>query len=220
MIENAGCIETKNVLAYNIHPDRFALPKTIKRLLKRQGEHLSVRQVDRKRTTEELALLRDIFNDAWSNNWGFVPFTEEEFMTIGKELFMIVPKEFSVVAEADGEPAAFLVMLPNLNEAIADLNGRLLPFGWARFLWRLKVKHVKTARILLMGVRKKYQDTLLGPALAFMAIQSIHGPGSAYGLEDVEMSWILEDNQAMRNIIEKVGGHVTKTYRMYEKSLV
>jgi hypothetical protein len=219
MIEAAGYSAAQDTLAYEVEREKFALPKTVQRLLQRQGGNMRMRQVDRKRTAEELEVLRDIFNDAWANNWGFVPFTKEEFSAVGKELFMIVPPDFTVIAETEGRPAAFLVLLPNLNEAIADLDGKLFPFGWAKLLWRLKVRHPRTGRIALMGVRQQYQNTLVGPAMAFLMIQSLYAPAKRLGLEKVEMSWILEDNQAMRNIIEKVGGHITKRYRMYGKSL-
>ena len=219
MIESLGYSREQDVLAYEIGREAFALPKTVQRLLMRQRENMTLRQVDRKKTAEELETLRDIFNDAWANNWGFVPFMREEFSAVGKELFMIVPPEFTLIAEADGQPAAFLVTLPNLNEAIADLDGRLFPFGWAKLLWRLKVRFPKTGRIALMGVRQQYQNTLLGPALAFLMIDGIYKPAIKRGMQKVEMSWILENNHAMRNIIEKVGGKATKRYRMYGKSL-
>jgi hypothetical protein len=219
LIEGLGYSGEQDTLAYEIDREHFALPKTVQRLLIRQGGNMKLRPVDRKKTDEELEILRDIFNDAWANNWGFVPFTHEEFSAIGKELFMIVPPDFTLVAEADGEPAAFLIMLPNVNESIADLNGRLFPFGWAKLLWRLKVRFPKGGRIALMGVRRHYQNTLLGPALAFLLIQGIYAPAKKMGIGRVEMSWILEENHAMRNIIEKVGGRVTKRYRMYGKRL-
>ncbi|MFC1796553.1 N-acetyltransferase [Pseudomonadota bacterium] len=219
-IKACGFESAQDTLAYEIEAEKFAMPETIQRLLQRLEGKITVRQVDRKNTPAELEVLRSIFNDAWSENWGFVPFTKEEFQAVGKELFMIVPPDFSWIAEADGEPAAFVVLLPNLNEAIADLNGRLFPFGWARLLWRLKVRSPKTGRIPLMGVRKKYQQTRLGPALAFASFQSLHEPAMGRGMKKVEMSWILEQNKAMRNIIEKVGGVTSKKYRMYRKPLV
>ena len=104
-------------------------------------------------------------------------------------------------------------------ELIADLNGRLLPFGWAKLLWRLKVNFPKSGRVPLMGVRQKYQNTRFGPALAYMTIKGVVDAGKAKGLERVEMSWILEHNHGVRNIIESVGGEITKRYRMYEKEL-
>jgi hypothetical protein len=218
-IKNQGFEQAQDTLSYEMKAERFAMPESVQRLLQRLAGKITVRQVDRKNTSAELEIMRSIFNDAWSENWGFVPFTEEEFQAVGKELFMIVPPEYSWIAEADGEPAAFIVLLPNLNEAIADLNGKLLPFGWARLLWRLKVRSPKTGRIPLMGVRKNYQNTRLGPALAFLTMRALSEPVLERGLERAEASWILEQNQPMRNILEKVGAVVTKRYRMYRKTL-
>ncbi len=132
---------------------------------------------------------------------------------------MLLPDDFIQIAELDDEAVAFVVLIPNINEAIADLNGRLLPFGWARLLWRLKIKFPKSARVALMGVRQKYQNTRFGPALAYTVIKNAMDAGTAKGLERAEMSWVLEHNQATRNIIESIGGEITKRYRMYEKDL-
>ena len=218
-IEGQGYEKAQDVLAYEIEAEKFAMPDSVQRLLKRLGGKLTVRQVDRKNTASELEIMRSIFNDAWSTNWGFVPFTEEEFNVVGKELFLIVPSDCTWIAEFEGEPAAFGVMIPNLNEVIADLDGKLLPFGWAKLLWRLKVRSPKTGRVPLMGVRQKYQNTRLGPALAFLTMQALHKPLMKLGIHWVEMSWILEQNQGMRNILEKVGGVVSKRYRLYRKAL-
>lgn len=218
-IERQGYEKAEDVFAYILEEHMFAMPANIQRLLDRLSPKMTLRQVDRKNTVVELEIMRNIFNDAWSENWGFVPFTEEEFRTVGKEMFMIVPPDFTWIAETEGEPAAFMVMIPNLNEAAADLNGRLLPFGWAKLLWRLKVRKPRTGRIALMGVRRKYQRTRLGPALAFLTIGALYEPALRYKMDQIEMSWILEGNQATRNIIEKVGGQVSKRYRLYRKSI-
>jgi hypothetical protein len=111
-------------------------------------------------------------------------------------------------------------MLPDINSAIADLDGRLLPFGWAKLLWRLKVRFPKRCRIALMGVRKKYQNTIFGPAMAFMVVDSVLIPGLSRGGQRVELSWILKQNKPTRNMIEKFGGKITKRYHMYSKTLV
>jgi hypothetical protein len=132
---------------------------------------------------------------------------------------MIVDFELIKIAEVDGAPAAFMVVLPNINEAIRDLNGRLLPFGWLKLLWRLKVRFPETARIPLMGVRKQYHDSLLGAALAFMVIQAAQPRAIKRGIKKVEMSWILEDNKGMHDIIESIGGVAYKRYRIYRKDL-
>ena len=218
-IKGQGYEKIQDVLAYELQQHMFGLPDKIKRLVDRLSDKMTLRQVNRKNAAAELEIIRDIFNDAWSENWGFVPFTREEFSKVGKELFMIVPPDFTWIAEVDGEPAAFMVLMPNLNEIIADLNGRLFPFGWAKLLWRIKVRTPKTGRIPLMGVRKKHQHTRLGPALAFLTIRALEKPAMKREMEKIEMSWILEQNQATRNIIEKVGGVITKRYRLYHKDL-
>jgi hypothetical protein len=180
---------------------------------------VTMRTLDRRKLVEELELLRDIFNDAWSENWKFVPWTPSEFLAVGKEMMMLIPPDFVQIAEVDGEPAAFIVMLPNLNEAIGDLDGRLLPFGWAKLLWRIKVRYPKSGRVPLMGVRRRFHHTRLGPGLAMFCISALREPSHRAGLERAELSWILEDNQGMRSILETVGGEVTRTYAMFEKSL-
>jgi len=218
-IRDQGYEKDQEVLAYELRQHMFGLPENIKRLVDRLSDKMTLRQVDRKNAAAELEIMRDIFNDAWSENWGFVPFTRDEFNKAGKELLMIVPEDFTWIAEVEGEPAAFMVLMPNMNEAIADLNGRLFPFGWVKLLWRMKVRTPKTGRIPLMGVRKKHQHTRLGPALAFLTIRALEKPAMNREMEKIEMSWILEQNHATRNIIEKVGGVVTKRYCMYRKEL-
>jgi len=218
-IEALGYVPVQDTLAYELLAENFGMPPVMKKLLERQGSRVRARAFDKKNKDTDLEAMRAIFNDAWSNNWGFVPFTEAEFKAVGKELLMLVPADFIRIAEVDGRPAAFIVMLSNINEAIADLNGRLLPFGWAKLLWRLKVRSPKSARVVLMGVLREFQFTRLGPALAFLTIEGLEIPGKKRGIERVEMSWILESNRGVRNIIEQVSGKVTKRYRVYQKEL-
>ena len=218
-MEAIGYRQAQDTLAYELTADNFGMPAVVRKLLQRQAHRVKARIFDKKNRDAELEVMRGIFNDAWSNNWGFVPFTEAEFNAVGKELLMLVSPEFIRIAEVDDEPAAFIVMLPNVNEAIADLDGRLLPFGWAKLLWRLKVRGPKSARVVLMGVRQKHQFTRLGPALAFLVIDGLEQPGKRLGIERVEMSWILESNRGVRNIIEQISGRITKRYRMYSKEL-
>jgi hypothetical protein len=112
-----------------------------------------------------------------------------------------------------------MVCLPNLNEAIRDLSGRLLPFGWARLLWRLKVAGVETARVPLMGVRRHLNRGLLGRALPFLLVDAVRREALALGIRRVEMSWVLEDNAPMRHLAEAAGARAYKTYRVYERDL-
>lgn len=218
-IERCGYRPAQDLLAYGLDSGTLAIPRVMQALIKRSGDRIKVRNLDLKAKSAELESMRDIFNDAWENNWNFVPFTAEEFKLIGRELLLAAPQNFIQIAELDGEDVAFIVLLPNINEAMADLDGHLFPFGWAKLIWRLKVKFPKSARLVLMGVRQKYQNTRFGPALAYMIINAVMEAGKAKGLERVEMSWILDHNHGVRNIIESVGGKITKRYRMYEKDL-
>jgi hypothetical protein len=217
-LEAAGYAGVQDLLAYVMDPV-FETPAVMAGLMRRLESQVRLRGVRRKHLDEDLEILRDIFNDAWSQNWGFVPFTQEEFNAIGREMLLLIPDDFIQIAEVDGVPAAFIVLLPNLNEAIADLGGRLLPFGWARLLWRLKVRFPRTGRVPLMGVRRAYHHTRMGPGLAFLVIDAARAAARRAGLREVELSWILDGNMGMRNIIETIGGRVSKRYRMYEKPL-
>ncbi len=218
-IERCGYGVVRDLVAYHLDSTTLTIPRVMQALIKRSGDRIKVRHLRRKEKEAELELMRDIFNDAWQNNWGFVPFTREEFNQVGKELLMLLPVDFIHIAELDGEAVAFNVLIPNINEALADLDGRLLPFGWVKLLWRLKVRFPKSARVALMGVRQKYQNTRFGPALAYMVIKGAMDAGAAKGLRGIEMSWILEENRGVRNIIESVSGEVSKRYRLYEKDL-
>ncbi len=217
-IEAQGYAGARDLLAYHIRPD-FDAPRVMTRLAERVSDRVVVRPLDRSRIDAEAAVMREIFNDAWQQNWGFVPLAEEEWADTVKTLTKIMPDDYIQVAEYDGEPVAFIVALPNINEAARDLRGRLFPFGWLKLLWRLKVGHPRTARVPLMGVKQAFQHSRLGPTLAFMVIDAVRKALHARGVEDVEMGWILEDNDGMRNIIETIGGQAYKRYRVYEKTL-
>ena len=123
------------------------------------------------------------------------------------------------IAEVDGEAAAFIVALPNLNEVIQDCNGKLLPFGWLKILWRLKVKFPETVRVMLMGVLSKYHNSPLGAALAYQVIDDMQKAGIKCGMKKAELSWVLEDNLAMRNLIRDGGAREYKTYRIFRKDI-
>jgi hypothetical protein len=217
-IEQNGYRKAKDLHAYIIDGN-FVPSAAMQTIVKRAKKRVAIRSFRKSNFNEDLKIIEDIFNDAWSDNWGFIPFTEAEFKQLGKDFKLLLDFELVKIAEVDGAPAAFMVVLPNINEAIRDLNGQLLPFGWLKLLWRLKVKFPQTARIPLMGVRKQYQDSLLGAALAFMVVHAAQEPGLKRGIKKVEMSWILEENKGMNDIIESIGGSVYKTYRIYSKDL-
>jgi hypothetical protein len=217
-IEAQGLRGVRDLLAYHIRPD-FEPPRVMTRLAQRVSDRVKVRPARRKHLKEDAAIMLDVFNDAWAHNWGFVPLVAAEWEETVLTLARLMPDDYIQIAEYDGAPVAFIVALPNLNEAIRDLKGKLLPFGWAKLLWRLKVRHPRTARIPLMGVRQSFQHSRLGPTLAFMVIDAVRRAMHARGVKNVEMGWILEDNDGMRNIIETIGGQAYKRYRVYEKDL-
>jgi GNAT superfamily N-acetyltransferase len=219
-VEAQGYGKAKDLIAYAFEVAAPPPPRA-RRMLARlsTGAGLGFRPIEMRRFDEELRTIVDIFNDAWSDNWSFVPMTPSEVRHMGKSLKPIVRAGYAWIGEADGEPAAMTVTLPNLNEAIADLGGRLLPLGWAKLLWRLKVRGTRSARMPLMGVRKKYQGTPRGAALALGVIEAVRSWHAEHGAREAELSWVLEDNRPTRDIIEMVGGRPYKTYRVYEKAL-
>ncbi|HFD13058.1 MAG TPA: N-acetyltransferase [Crenotrichaceae bacterium] len=209
----------KDLLVYKL-ASQFQIPRNMQLLLSKATDSITVRPLRSKQLASEFRILREIFNDAWSDNWGFVPFTEDEFDEMGKQLKYIVDDDFVQIAELDGQPIGMIVMLPNLNEIIADLDGKLFPTGWFKLIWRLKTHAMKTGRVALMGVRKEYQNNIIAAAASFMLINSLREPARRWGIEEVELSWILEDNIRMRNILETIGCTIYKTYRIYEKQLI
>ncbi len=219
-VEEQGFTKAKDLIAYwfDVQAD---LPPMATRVMARleRMDNVRIRPLDKKRFREDITTICDIFNDAWADNWGFIPFGEDEAQYMAKSIRPLVGPEWFAIGEIDGEPAAMVVTLPNLNDAIKGLNGRLLPFGWAKLLWRLKVQGVTNGRMPLMGVRKKYQGTAKGAALAMGVIGRIRDYHRAQGKTGAELSWVLENNQPMRDMIATVGAKPYKTYRIYEKPL-
>ena len=218
LVEGAGFRKAKDVIAYHT-ADRGDYPPLLRKVSDRatRSGDIVLRALDKKQIGRDIDIIMDIFNDAWQHNWGFVPFTPAELRKLGNDLKMLVTGDYGVIANYRGKPAAFAVTLPNLNEWIAGMNGRLLPFGWAKLIPKIITKKPKSVRMPLMGVRREFQDSLAGSALAIAMIERVRNYHIARGVEECEMSWILEDNHRMRHIIEELGGRPYKTYRIYEK---
>jgi len=215
-----GYQPAKDLLAYTLDIDEtIRIPG--ERMLDRisREARITVRPVEMKRYKDELAIILDIFNDAWANNWGFIPFTDAEMKQIAKGMRPLVRPALNYIAEVDGEPAAMIICLPNLYEIIEDLDGKLLPFGWAKLLWRLKTYRFTSCRVPLMGIRQSYQGSMIGSALLPLLLKSLHRGLLDEGIGRVEMSWILEDNQPMRRVLEGIGAEAYRTYRLFEKPL-
>jgi len=217
-VEHAGLQAAATLVAY-FGPTAIPPPAPVQKLLARYRRRLQVRTLDRSQFTSELRVMADIFNDAWARNWGFVPFTDAEFARVGKDMKPLLRPWSIQIAELDGEPAAFMVTLPNLNEALQGLHGRLLPLGWARLASRLLRGRFDSARVPLMGVRQRYQGSASGAVLAYAIVEATRVALQADNIQSVELSWILEQNTGVRAIIESMGPRVYKRYRIYERSL-
>ncbi len=217
-IEKRGYSPAKDLLAYLLDTET-ELPRPVRNLAAKAAREVHVRPLERKNLLREFELLRQIFNDAWSGNWGFVPFTEKEFSEIARTLSHIIRDDFVQIAEFDGEAAGMIVVIPDLNQLLGNLDGRLLPFNWVKLLWRWKTRYPDSGRVILMGVRRRHQNSLVGAAIAYLLIEALRQPIRERGLRRLELSWILEDNLRMRNIIENLGARCYKRYRIYQKSL-
>ncbi|HET9810363.1 MAG TPA: N-acetyltransferase, partial [Sphingomicrobium sp.] len=218
-IEGAGYEKAKDLLTYEVDIAHWDDPK-INRLIAmgERNRHIEIRQVDKSKFDKEARIILNLLNDAWSANWGYVPLTESEIAYAGKKLKPIIFNELVRIAEYDGEPVAFMITLPDINELIRDLDGELFPFGWMKLLWRLRKPRTSRARVPLMGVAKRLHHTRLASQLAFMLIEfTRRDTVSKFGIETGEFGWILEDNKGMLSIAELPGAKVNHRYRIYEK---
>ncbi len=220
-VERSGQIPVKRLMTYEVDVTR-QFPPIVQRIIKsgEKNPRIVIREVDKSRFEDEAAIILAILNDAWSSNWGFVPLTPPEIKDVGVKLKPIVFNDLIRIAEVDGKPVAFMITLPDLNEAIKPLRGSLLPFGWAKLLLWLRKPKVKTVRVPLMGVVRELQSSRMASQLAFMMIEYIRRSASQdYGATRAEIGWILDDNQGMRSIAETIESRMNKVYQVYEKTL-
>ena len=220
-IEAAGYAKAKDLLTFQIDISTWHDPK-IMRLIDagERNPRIRIRKVDKSHFAEEAQVIMGLLNDAWSDNWGFVPLTEAEIAYAGKKLKPIIYEELVRVAEVDGQPAAFMLCIPDINELIRDLDGKLFPFGWAKLLWRLRKPRTRRVRVPLMGVVKRLHHSRLASQLALMLIEYIRRDAvGKFGVTTGEFGWILEDNKGMLSIAELPGATVNHRYRLFEKAL-
>ena len=218
LIEGAGFHKVKDLYAWRY--DTETVPPKARRAVDelRQRPDITIRTGDIRHLDEEIATILEVFNSTWSDNWGFVPVTPAEASHLGQEIRQIADTNLVVIVEVQGETAGVVLALPNINEAIHDLNGHLFPLGWAKLLWRLKVSHLKTGRLMILGVKKEFR-TRRYLALAYLLCDEVYRRARDGGYRWAEFSWTLEDNNAVNTIIRNVGCHIYKTYRLYEKPL-
>jgi len=222
MLEKEGFSKAIDLYAFqaDLHAG-YPRPRQTQMMVKLADKdpRVSFRKVDLKNFKSEIETSMDIFNDAWSENWGFLPFGSEQVHHMAKEIKPLIHKDLFLIGYIDDEPAAFLAMIPDVNSAAHGLNGRLLPFGFAKLLYRLKVKGVKQARVPLMGLKRKWHNKRQGIALIAKLCETSFAHARNLGYTHCELSWILESNASMIRICEQASAEKYKTYRMYEKNL-
>ncbi|MGH6869390.1 MAG: hypothetical protein ACREDA_11100 [Methylocella sp.] len=219
-LERQGYAKARDVISYRYdasEKDRQASPSILERPEWRA--RLNVRTLDLKNLGKEAAIIVEIFNDAWRENWGFVPFTLAEFMSSAGALKMVMPPEGGFMIELDGVPQAFAVVLPNLHEITADLGGRLFPLGLPRIVSRIRKHAFTSGRLALFGIRRALHRRAAGGAVILAFIEEIRRRNKSSSLGHVEFGWVLEDNFGIRRPIERSGARVDKVHRVYEKNL-
>ncbi len=220
-IEAAGYAAVKDLRTYDVDiADGF--PPLIDRIVAsgEKSSRINVRRVSKANFDAEVRIIVDILNDAWSANWGFVPFTEAEVAYTAKKLKPIVYEELIMIAEVDGVPKAFMIVLPDMHEVQKPLKGRLFPYGWLKLLLWLRNPRAHTMRVPLMGVRKELQNSRMASQLAFMMIEYIRRAAiPRFGSQRGEIGWVLDDNQGMNAIADAIESKVNRVYTLYAKAL-
>ena len=210
-----GFSKAKDLYALEVRAEQYKgqLEPLARRVL--QNSRIHVRSVDLKRWHAELEFVRRCYNEAWANNWGFVPWTDRELAAIAKELKPLIDPRLAFVGEVDGKPAAIAIAVPDANEALKLARGHLFPLGLIKILWHVKVTKCRRVRVLALGVLPPYRRLGLDGVLIQRMIQN----GIPLGYEGAEVGWILEDNEAMLRPLRHIDARRTKVYRVYDRTL-
>ncbi|MFW6124346.1 MAG: hypothetical protein ACOC5G_03910 [Acidobacteriota bacterium] len=214
LMEKYGMKKVKDLYAFLMEKNEKAEKKleTIVKKVESQTK-LNLRSLDLKKVDEEVEKIKYIYNQGWENNWGFVPWTEKEMEYMAKKLKQIADPDIIVLAEEKDRPVGFGFALPNYNEVLKDMNGRLFPFGFIKLL--LKRKKIKGIRALVFGIVREYRMT----GLSYLLYSRLYKNGLKKGYTWAETSWQLEDNEAVNKFVMSIGGRVYKKYRMYQKNI-
>ncbi len=219
LIERAGYTKAKDFFAWKYrvgdlntrvkraHKDVAAMPE------------ITHRRASLKNLQQDVELLVDIYNDAWQDNWGFVPFTRREVEKMAADFKPLLIPDITCIVSIDGEPAAMALAIPNLSELVHDLNGKLLPTGLPKLLWRLKVRGPSSARLILLGIRKKWRNIRKYAGISAFMYAEMNEGGRKLGIREGELGWTLEDNGRVNAGIQLMGAKLYKKYRVYEKQL-
>ncbi len=214
LIENADFQKAKDLFAYFLDYNTYKkfLEIDIKKFIERYK--LEIRPINFKKFDEEIQLINGIYNDAWDKNWGFVPMTTREFAHMGDELKPIIPKESILIAYSQGEPAGFLISIPDFNIALKKTNGRLTPVNILKLLYYKR--KINQGRVITLGISHKFRRRAID---VFLISEAIRLNGDKYYKNGCELSWILEDNSVMNKILNNVGLNPYKKYRLYQRSI-
>lgn len=213
LYKDYGLKKAKDLYAYLI--DNPEMPEKLERVVNRMQErkNFSIRTLDMSKFDQEVQKIKRIYNKAWEKNWGFVPMTDAEFEFLADSLEQIVDEDLAFVAEVDGEPAGFSLALPDINQALSHMNGKLFPFGIFKFLWYKR--KIDRLRVIIMGVIEEHRKSGIDLAFYYNTFKTGREKGYASG----ELSWVLEDNKQMNKIAEDLNGEVYKIYRIYKYNL-
>lgn len=215
LITSAGLEKEMDLYAFRVTQANVTLDRIYRaeEIVRRRLPKLKIREIDTKNLDQEVEIVRNIFNQAWSQNWGFIPLSKEELEDLANDLKLILDPKVAHIAEVDGEPVAFSIALPDLNQALKHTDGTLFPTGIFKLLWhRRNINQLRTA---LMGVIPEHQGKGIDALLHKEAIIN----GREVGYNSSELSWVLESNKNMIRVAEKLGANIEKTYRMYTKEL-
>jgi hypothetical protein len=219
-LESLGLEKAMDLLMWELNfgdlkeGERFdpAIHEAAEKALREEG--VVIRNMRKSDMAGEVRRFMDVYNEAWGDNWGFVPITDAEVEFQAKNLKQVIDEEWAFIAEKDGEAVGAALTLPDINQVLAEMNGRLLPLGWLRFLRGRR--RIDRLRVFALGVKHAYRHTGVAAGLYLKHLETAAGPGR---IEGGEMGWILETNGPMNRAMEGMGGTVVKRYRIYERAL-
>ena len=217
LVEGSGFAKIKELYSWR-YSREFIVPPRAKKISQHalQNKAVKVRTIDMKHFEYELGIGLKIFNDAWKNNWGFMPLIDAEIQKIGRDMKMIMDPRIVVVVEYRGKVAGMAITVPNINEALKPLKGKLFPFGWLKLLWNTKVRRPRKCRLMLLGILPELQRLRIGGELGVLLSVEVYRRAKAAGYQEAELSWTLDDNHAINHVIRMMGSHLYKTHYIYE----
>lgn len=219
LLEGLGLRKEVDMYAYYLDISRDYTDR-IQRIVQRasRDSRITISPIGKRELDRELRLVLDIFKESWADNWGYIPPTDDEVDHLIRQIRRLLDRGLMIMADVDGERAGFMIVLPNLNEFIGDLNGELFPIGWMKLLWRLRFAPFQSVRVPLMGIRKKHQSTRIGASISLSMIDQCRAMLMPLGVTQCEMSWVLESNAPMKSILDAAGCAPYKCYRVFVKS--